>query len=73
MRITVRVPVDCVITDEEAEKKFDELVKKHGMEKILSHLGDMLSYEIIRAIGDVYDEAIELTIADIDALEEVME
>ena len=73
MRMTVHVPVDCVINDERAREKFNELVKKHGMEKVLSHLGDMLSYEVIRAIGDVYEEVIELTPGDIDALEEVVE
>jgi len=53
-------------------KRLEELIKKYGRRKVAKILGEYFEYEVIRQIGDVYKNAIELWDGDIDELEEIL-
>ena len=47
-------------------------LKEYGESNVKNALGDMFQYKAIRVLGDIYNECIELTDAELDELEEIL-
>jgi len=65
--LKIKIPSRVIV-----DKKLEELIKKYGKRKVVKILGELFEYEVIRQIGNIYEDAIELWDGDIDELEEIL-
>ena len=65
--LKIKIPSRVIV-----DKRLEELIKKYGKRKVVKILGELFEYEVIRQIGNVYEDAIELWDGDIDELEEIL-
>jgi len=65
--LKIKIPSRVIV-----DKRLEELIKKYGKRKVAKILGELFEYEVIRQIGNIYEDAIELWDGDIDELEEIL-
>jgi len=65
LKVNVELPIA-------KNQKLNSLIKKYGKSKVKKILGNMLQYEVIKSIGNVYEETIELADFELDELEELL-
>lgn len=66
--LKIKIPSRVIV-----DKRLEELIKKYGKGKVAKILGEYFEYEVIKEVGDIYKEAIELWDNDLDAIEEMLE
>jgi len=66
-KLEVEVTLPILVND-----RLRTLIEEYGESEVRKAIGDMFQYEIIKELGDVYTDSIELTDIDIDQLEEIL-
>ena len=61
LTVSIPLPFEC-------PNEIEELIEKYGEERVKETIASMYTYEIIKNVGDVYEESIPLDKMDMDEL-----